>query len=393
MKITIVTPIFPPYRGGIGEAAYLEAVELARRGHEISVYTPKNLSGNLMAKNFKLHRLMPFLKYGKAAFLPQLFWKLPRTAGDVIHLHYPFFGGAEVVYKLKVKSEKSKVKLKLIITYHHDVIGNGLLGRFFRWHTRHFMPKILDAADKIIVSSFDHIRNSDAKEIFAKYPEKFFEVPFGVDTQKFKPEAKDYQLLAKYNSKTDDPPKFSQENLSGRDKIILFVGGLDKAYYFKGIEQLLSAKCKVQSAKLLIVGGGDLRSHYEELADDLKIKDQVIFAGTVSDEDLPKYYNLADLVVLPSFESEAFGIVLIEGMACGKPTVASNLPGVRSVVGDGKNGFLVEPKNVDQLAEKINILLSNSELRKQFGENGRKKVLEKYSIEKMGEKLEKVLCQ
>jgi len=383
MRIAIISPVLPPYKGGIGNAAYAEAQELAHRGHEIVVFTSKRVKAKSNGvAGFSLRQLKPFFKYGNAAFLPQLFWKLKNF--DAVHLHYPFFGGAEVVWLLFKKTRKQKnKKTKLIITYHHDVVGGGFLGKFFKWHTRRLMPKILAAADKIIVSSFDYARNSNIRDIFARYPEKFVEVPFGVDIKKFQPAGKDEKLLMEHGLKADD-------------KVILFVGGLDKAHYFKGVEYLIKSKVsprfsRGQKSKLLIVGDGGLKTYYQKLAADLKIQDEVIFAGAAPNDDLPKYYNLADVVVLPSVDkSEAFGIVLIEAMACGKPVIASNLPGVRSVVEDGVKGFLAEPKDVDQLAGKIDILLNDADLRKKFGENGRNKVLEKYSTEKMGENIEKI---
>ncbi len=380
MKIAIVSPVFPPYRGGIGSAAQAEAQELAKRGHDVSIFVPypRQMASrsSSVGEKFNLHQLTPVLKWGNAAFLPQLFWRLKNF--DVVHLHYPFFGGAEVVNCFFRHQHKAT---KLVITYHHDVVGKGRLGKFFRWHTKHCMPKIMETADKIVVSSFDYAKNSNLKEIFLKDQNKFFEMPFGVDTGRFFPSGKDPDLLAK-------------NNLNMEDKIVLFVGGLDRAHYFKGVEILLKAKIQVPEAKFLLVGDGDLRPQYEKIADDFKIRDKVIFAGSVAREELPKYYNLAEVVVLPSVDrSEAFGIVLTEAASCGKPVVASNLPGVRSVVDYGINGFLVEPGNAKQLADKINDLIHNHDLLLQFGENGRTKVLEKYSLEKMGDSLEKIFSE
>lgn len=380
MKIAIVSPVFPPYRGGIGSAAQAEAQELAKKNHDVSVFVPyprqmASLSSSVGEK-FNLRQLTPVLKWGNAAFLPQLFWQLKKF--DIVHLHYPFFGGAEVINCCFRRRHKGT---KLVVTYHHDVVGKGWLGKFFSWHTKHCMPKIMETADKIVVSSFDYAKNSNLREIFSKDQNKFFEMPFGVDTDRFFPSGKDPDLLAKNNLKMED-------------KIILFVGGLDRAHYFKGVEILLKAKIQVPEAKLLLVGDGDLRPQYEKIADDFKIRNKVIFAGSVVREELPKYYNLAEVVVLPSVDrSEAFGIVLTEAAACGKPVVASNLPGVRSVVDYGINGFLVEPGNVKQLADKINDLIHNRDLLRQFGENGRTKVLEKYSLEKMGDSLEKIFSE
>ncbi|MFA5128361.1 MAG: glycosyltransferase family 4 protein [Patescibacteria group bacterium] len=379
MKIAIISPVFPPYRGGIGTAAYTEARELARRGHDVSVFVPRRPGGqgHELKEKFKLFCPGPFLRYGNAAFLPQLRWKLKNF--DVIHLHYPFFGGAEVVYKLKVKSEKLKVGTKLVITYHHDVVGSGWLGKIFRWHTKNLMPKILGRADKIIVSSLDYAKNSNVKEILEKNPEKFVEVPFGVDTEKFAPAEAKQDLFKKFNL-------FAT-------RTILFVGGLDRAHYFKGLEVLIKARAEVANAKILVVGDGDLRPHYEKMVEELNLKDQVIFAGSVTAKDLPDYYNLADVVVLPSLDqSEAFGIVLIEAAACGKSIIASNLPGVRSVVQYGVNGFTFPPGNAKELAEKINYFLDNPAAAKDFGKHGREIVLEKYDLKKVGERLESVIA-
>lgn len=376
MRIAIISPVFPPYRGGIGTAAYTEAEELSRRGHEITVFTSKREKSPVVAAGFSLRRLRPVLKYGNAAFLPQLWWKLKNF--DVVHLHYPFFGGAEVIYKITKKQNNKKTKL--IVTYHHDVVGSGWLGKIFKWHTKNLMPKILGAADKIIVSSLDYGKNSNIKEILEKNPEKFFEIPFGVDAEKFSPAEAGQDLFKKFNLFTA--------------RTILFVGGLDKAHYFKGLEVLIRAKAEMPVAKILVVGDGDLRPHYEKMVADLNLKDQIIFVGSVASEDLPDYYNLADVVVLPSLDqSEAFGIVLIEASASGKPVVASNLPGVRSVVEYGVNGFTFSPGNAKELAEKINYFLDNPAAAKDFGKNGRQRVLEKYDLKKIGEQLEKVLRQ
>jgi glycosyltransferase involved in cell wall biosynthesis len=85
---------------------------------------------------------------------------------------------------------------------------------------------------------------------------------------------------------------------------------------------------------------------------------------------------------------EAFGMVLIEAMACGKPVIASNLPGVRSVVNDGEDGLLVEPGNVADLAAKIRQLLDDPQRRQEMGKRGRAKVERKYAWDAIGAKLE-----
>ena len=266
-----------------------------------------------------------------------------------------------------------------------DVVGTGLVAKFFRWHTQYVLPKILDRADKIIVTSKDYAKQSNLQSRFAVEPEKFIEIPCGVNHLLFKPRLKDKALMEEYD-------------LYGK-KIILFVGGLDKAHYFKGINILIQAMQHFSDGdkvRCLIVGDGELRSSYQTLVDGLGLSKKVIFTGFAKDNMLPRMYNLADIFVLPSVDkSEAFGIVALEAMASGVPVIASDLPGVRSVVDKQKTGLLVKPSSVDNLVAMIKYLLANPKSAKEYGLAGREKVLRKYTWEKIGYKLDNVFkdCQ
>lgn len=392
MKIAEITSTFPPYRGGIGNVALHNALELERRGHDITVFTPryKSLWDKTPQKfsdpeNIKIKRMIPIFKYGNAAIIPQLFFKLKKF--EVIHLHYPFFGGAEIIFLWKLFNKffrkKTAFKYRLVVTYHMDVVGRGFLGWYFRFYNKFITPHILRLADKITVSSKDYIKNSKISNFFESYPDKFVEVPNGVDIENFKPREKSGRLLAKHA-------------LLPSDKIILFVGGLDRAHYFKGVEYLIRAMKLLRDPKikLLIVGEGDLKEHYINLSKSLDLSARIIFTGFAEDEVLPDYYNLCDLLVLPSIDrSEAFGVVLIEAMASGKPVIASNLPGVRGVIDNGKTGFLVNLKNEGDLASKIKNILQNNELRNKMGDAGRIRAEELYSWKKIGQKLDEIIIE
>jgi len=127
------------------------------------------------------------------------------------------------------------------------------------------------------------------------------------------------------------------------------------------------------------------------MAVDLKIKDKVIFVGNISNDQLIKFYNLTDIFVLSSISrSEAFGLVLLEAMACGKPIIVSNLPGPRTLVKEGENGFKVKPGDADDLAKKIGLILKDRQLIKKMGENALKLVREKYNWKEIVQKLEKI---
>lgn len=363
MKVAHVVSTFPPYRGGIGNVCYNYALGLSRRGHDVTVFTPlyhKNISKQNI-DGVKVILLKPLIRYGNAAFLPQLFWSLKSF--DVVHLHYPFFGGAEPLLMARLLRG-----IDYIVNYQMDVVGYGLIKSFFNLHRKVFLKKIINKAKKVIVSSLDYIEHSDIQELLKSHKSVFIEIPNGVDTEKFSPKEKNGKLLKTLG--------ISEE------RIILFVGGLDSAHYFKGVTYLIDALgyVKHDHVKLLIVGCGNLLNYYKEYAESKSLGGKIFFTGFVPDEELPQYYNLSDIVVLPSVnKSEAFGITLIEAMACGKPVVASNLPGVRTVVEDGKNGFLVNTRNPADIAAKIDTILRSDEMAKAMGQTGRKKAVEKYS--------------
>jgi len=390
MKIAHIVSTFPPYSGGMGNACFYEVQELAKLGHEVTVFTPQYISESRiqnLESRIEIIYLKPILKLGNAAFVPQVTKFLKDF--DIIHLHWPFIGGAEAILIWKIlqrflrKSASSPRKSALVVQYQMDLVDRGWRGLFFNFYSLIFTPFLVRAADKILVSSFDYARHSKLKRYLAKFSEKFVEIPLGVDTERFYPQPKDTGLLEKYEIKPDE-------------KIILFVGGLDRAHWFKGIEVLLRAVANLQFSisnfQLIIIGGGDLRPKYEKMAEDLGIGEKVIFAGKVPDDDLPKYYNLADIFVLPSISrSEAFGLVVLEAMACAKPVIVSDLPGPRTLVSD--NGLKVKIGDVNHLSDRLLMLLRNKELAQKFGANGREKVLEQYNWPKVVEKLVKVYAQ
>ncbi len=375
MKIAHIVCRYKPYKGGISNIAYEYAKKLSSQGHDITVFTPlyEEKDNEFKTEKYKIERLKPLVKFGNAAFLPQLLFKLKNF--NIIHLHYPFFGAACLVWLLKLLKGEN---FKLVISYHMDVVGGGVLKIFFRLHSKLIMPLIIRSADKVIISSTDYAENGDLKNVLDKYPAKFTIIPPSVDLQRFFPKEKDSDLLNKYNL---------QDN-----KVMLFVGGLDQAHYFKGIEFLIKSFAKFENnVKLIIVGDGDLKNNYQNQVDSLGLNDKIFFAGKVSDDGLPQYYNLADLVVLPSIDkSESFGIVLIEAMACAKPVITSNLAGVRNVYDNQVSGLVFETSNSADLADKVNEILSDNELQQKMGQAALTKVKQEYSLDILVSKLIKL---
>ncbi len=363
MKIAEIVSTFPPYKAGMGNVAFNLSWQLQARGHQVTVFTPMATKGVVLDHlyPFKVSRMRPWLQYGNASFLPQLLWRL--RGFDIVHLHYPFFGGAEMIYLLD-----HIVDIKVVIHYHMDVFGQGMMEKFFNWHSQRVMPHILDRADKIIVTSWDYAQRSRLRQRLREVPDKFAEVPIGVQADTFKPRRRDKELEQKYQL--------------ANKKVVIFIGALDKAHYFKGITYLIKAFQLISSNdeyRLMIIGQGNLSQSYQSLVSSFGLEKKVIFTGFVADDVLPLYYNLADIMVLPSIDgSEAFGTVLLEAMASGLPVIASELPGVRSVVDKKQNGFLVKPKDVASLAKYLDVLLKNPHLASEFGQAGRAKVLAQY---------------
>jgi len=372
MKIAQVSATFPPYMAGTGNVCYHYAIELAKLDHEVTVFTSRYPDEDYTYPDIiTVKRFKPLFRIGNAPFIPQLLREIKDF--DIVHLHYPFFFGGEMIYFLK-KSRNQKY----VVTYHNDVILPGALNFPLKFYKVTIMKQILKNAEKIVATSLDYARNSELWRI-SEIQEKIIEIPNGVDVERFNPKIDGEEIKARHNLE---------------DKgIVLFVGALDKAHYFKGVEYLLQsfANIKNKNSVLVIVGDGELKGHYMKLAEKLGIKNRTLFSGRVSSKDLPKYYASADVVVLPSITmGEAFGLVLIEGMATGKPVIATNLPGVRTVIDNGINGFLVPPKDVTSLTEKIEEVLEDELLQKKLGKHGREKVEKKYSWNVIGKKLEGV---
>lgn len=373
MRIAQISATFPPYMGGTGNVCYNYSLELAKLGHDVTVFTTKPKNNNWKCDNITLKRFKPLFKVGNAPFMPQL---LNIKDYDIIHLHYPFFFGGEMIYLLK--------KLKgqnYIVSYHNNVIFSGFLGKLVNLHSTIIARRVLENAERILVPTMDFY-NSSVKDFLGLKENSVVEVPNGVDITAF--DHVKSNLRSRYEIKDDS-------------FLILFVGALDKAHYYKGLEYLMRAFKKVleeyKDIKLMIVGGGNLEGYYVNLAREYGINESTIFTGKISVfDELVKYYLDADIVVYPTTGSniESFGMVLIEAMAAGKPVIASRIPGVRAVVDDNINGLLVEPKNVDDLTFKIKNLIEDKNLRDKLGRMGRKKAEEKYSWPKIVKKVEKV---
>jgi len=120
----------------------------------------------------------------------------------------------------------------------------------------------------------------------------------------------------------------------------------------------------------------------------LNISQRLEFVGKLTDAGLIRAYQNSDLLILPSINSnEAFGLVLIEALACGVPVIASDLAGVRRVFNNYQEGLLVEPGSVNDLKKKLEFIFNNEQLRRTMSIAARRLAENKYSLETMARKL------
>jgi glycosyltransferase involved in cell wall biosynthesis len=358
MRIIHLSCVSPPEIGGIGKVAAKEVVELSELGHDAHLASLTTHAG---------------FRIGNAGRIFSLDYIL-RDA-DVVHLHYPFYGTAGLIARMRKRGDIKK----LVMTCHMDAIATGLKGKIFEIHRRLFQDGTLKTADAILVSSRDYAEHSS----FASVADRAVELPFGVDEQRFIP----FVGAGLAPALTDRAPTRGATT-------ILFVGGMDKAHAFKGIDILLRAIEKLSNVELVLVGDGDLRKSYEKQAKDLGIAKRCNFVGKLDEKELIAKYQSVDLLVLPSLSgAEAFGLVALEAQSCSTPVVASDLPGVRTVVSNNETGILVPPSDVQVLSDAISHLINDHELRLRMGENARRRVIEKFTWKKHMDGLMKVYMQ
>ena len=353
MKLAIVSPVYPPYRGGMGAVAAADAARARAKGLDVAVFTPDY---GQIEKSAEATYLKPLLAVGNAAVLPSLLWQLWKF--DLVHLHYTFYGADVFVWLWSILSRKP-----YILTYHMQPKTTDWRELIFRLHRLVLEPVILRRAAAVLVSSFDY-----AKSLGLKHA-NLIELPFGVDTERF-------------HLGRDDEYRV-QLGLPMAATVFVFVGGLDKAHSFKGIDVLIRAAATLPTNtdwRVLIVGEGDMKPAYLELAKTLGLAERIMFAGAVSDADLPRAYRAADVHILPSVtKSEAFGLVTLEAAASGLPSIVSDLPGVRTLVKPESTGVVVEPGSEESLEAAMLRFVLDPSLSEIMGAAARARVENEYS--------------
>lgn len=153
------------------------------------------------------------------------------------------------------------------------------------------------------------------------------------------------------------------------------------------LEALAEVKRRLPNAVGIIIGDGSLKAELERMAGELGLKEAVRFLGARN--DVPDLLRIADIVVIPSL-TEGFSLVALEAMACGKPVIATRVGGIPELIDDGTNGILVPARDSRELAHAIIKLAGDLALSEKMGSQGRAKVIEQFSLEKMVRGIERV---
>ncbi len=359
MNVLHIYKDYFPVLGGIENHVRVLAQAGVARGHEVTVLVANTARQTSIEtiNGVRVIRAARWMTLASTPISPALFVQAGRLNADIAHLHFPHPPG-EVANWLLHPARRT------VISYHSDVVRQAGLLRLYT----PLMKQVLKRADVIIVGS-PPMKNS---MYLADQQAKVHIVPYGLPLARFaaQPTAAEFErVTARYPAVTASLPK------------LLFVGRLR---YYKGLNVLLDALPDLQ-AQLLIAGSGPMLNAWQAYARLRGVADRVAWLGEVSDDDLPVLYHLAQLFVLPATHpSEAFGLVQVEAMASGIPTVCTELgTGTSWVTLDGQTGYVVPPNDPHSLAEAINQLLSDDQLRAQLGRAAQARAQAEFTVERM----------
>lgn len=228
---------------------------------------------------------------------------------------------------------------------------------------------LVKRADRVITCS--NFMKEEVINLFGQSAEKVITIPNGINKDKYRVEF--------------DKISFRRNYAPDNEKIIFYVGRMVRE---KGLEVLIDAAPLIlkdhPESKFLIVGSGGEINSLKRRTQYLGIEDEFYFTGYVDDETLTKIYNVVDVAVFPSLY-EPFGIVALEAMAAGVPAVVSDTGGFREIIQPGVNGVCTEVGSSLSLSEGILSVIKSHNLSQKLKKEGRKKIVEMYSWEKIAQ--------
>jgi len=359
MEIAWFTDTWLPTRDGVVNSL-LSFKRVLEKEHNIYIFAPGK--ENKREENIFYFRSKPYSKYPDyriASLLPIFSKKVAKIVKeldiDIIHSHSPGVIGTYAVMASHLNS------LPLVFTYHTFIqdsvyffseglqdLARKLLNTWLRWYFRRC---------KAVIAPSNYVASK-----LKKFHDEIEVIPTGIDVKRFE-EGDGSEIRKKYGK-----------------PIIFHVGRIVKE---KNIDWLIDA-FKILNEKIdavLIIGGeGPYRKELMKKVERLALKN-IIFTGFIKDDELPSYYNAASVFAFPS-TYETQGIVALEAMAAGAPVVAAKARAIPEFVMEGETGYLFQPGNINEFAEKLLLAMGNEGMREKCREHARR-----YSIEKMAERL------
>jgi len=339
-----------------GMSVYIRelAREIGKQGHLVDVYTRVHDPRDSQVIDLGQNARLIHLKAGEDEDIPKL----------AVYSYLPDF-------TCNLEDFRKHDGLQYDLVFSHYWLS-GWVGEYLQqwWHVPHIMmfhtlgaiknaigigedePELRIETERDLARNCHRIIASTQKEKeelvqhYDSLPDEIGVVPCGVNLERFQP--MDRKIARKRVGFTGD-------------RIILYVGRIEP---LKGIDQLMKAMPYLRNSQetRLVIIGGDEHSRREmerlqALSRDLDVQSSVTFLGSVKHEQMPYFYNAADVCVVPSYY-ESFGLVAIESLACGTPVVASDVGDLKSIIRQGETGYVVDDNTPHQLATKMALLLS-----------------------------------
>jgi glycosyltransferase involved in cell wall biosynthesis len=388
MKILIITHSFPTKHNPIGSIFLLNQLKELKKFCDIKIIFPYAYVPKLkFLKSYKYSDVSEYEKIEKLEVFHPKYLMLPRNSISMRLLNYILPLESVFSYMSSKKIAKKIVKdWNPDIIHLHGPLSESLIGKYLKkqfnkpsivtvygeditkyakiFPSNIMIKSTLNHSDVIIVQSKFMINEIKNIKITGK---NFQVVPMGADSSIFKPE-----------NKTEIREKLKLPN---DRKMLLFVGHLCERKGVKYLLQSVNNICKSNKNILcVIIGSGAKEEELIQLAKNLKISDKVLFLGNKRHEEVVHYINASDIVVLPSL-NEGLPVILCESLMCGRPIVATSVAGTPELVTKDV-GYLVKPKDVIDLTNKIELALN-----KKWNQKDIEKVAKKYSVSNSVKKL------
>ena len=372
MRILHIGKYYPPFSGGIENFLQDLLSSHVNSGLEVAAVVhnhDSSVTRTIIEKreNVLVYRV-PCL--GKLLYAPVsplfpfvLIKAIKEFKPDIIHLHMPNTSCFWILFLPAIK------KIPFIIHWHSDVVQSAIdTGLKYAYpFYKPFEQKLLKRSAAVIATSRSYLETSLALK---NWNHKTTIIPLGIKNKRI--------------HVPEDIKDWAQKVWGDYQIRLLSVGRLT---YYKGHDRLIKAIARIPEAKAIIVGKGELMKKLKSTISHHGIDKQVTLIGHLEEERLEALLSSAHCLVLPSIErTEAFGIILLEAMRAGKPSIIFNIKGSGTswVVKDRITGFHVPLDNEVQLINAINTIAANPELRKHMGKNARERFKTKFQIDQIG---------